>query len=195
MKRTLRAFLLFALVTVSVLSGGCGKSQEDIDKEYVKELRTTAVKGSGLARSDARYELASLYFHGERHLDKNPAAAVHWLRRQAEDGDAFSQFEIGTAYYYGNGIGKNEKEGLYWISQAAQRGNSNAKNLLNSVSRNEIPTVSSNPFNWGYRFSSAFWGDIADSYGTWILIGIIMILTGVASPIGLGIIIYVLYQI
>lgn len=52
-------------------------------------------------------------------------------RRKAEQGDAESQFRVGVAYFYGQGVQADEVEALRWLRNAASQKNEHALDMLN----------------------------------------------------------------
>ena len=52
------------------------------------------------------------------------------LKEKATTGDAFSQRCFGSALLFGNGIRKNEKEAVVWLTRAADQGDASAQFLL-----------------------------------------------------------------
>lgn len=51
-------------------------------------------------------------------------------RRKAEQGDAESQFRVGVAYFYGQGVQADDVEALRWLRKAASQKNEHALDLL-----------------------------------------------------------------
>jgi hypothetical protein len=49
------------------------------------------------------------------------------LIRDAENGDAEAQFNIGVCYYLGEGVVKNDKQAVYWFEKAANQGHAGAQ--------------------------------------------------------------------
>ena len=74
------------------------------------------------------------------------------------------------AYFKGEGVSKNEDEGLYWINQAAKNGYYQAKTFLEKTPHSAIIRESLNPLNYRYLFSLAFLADVSDVYLWWIII-------------------------
>ena len=57
-------------------------------------------------------------------------ADIGALRIAAELGDAESQFFLGVAYFYGNGVAKDPRKGVRWFRKAAEQGNLQAQTVL-----------------------------------------------------------------
>lgn len=51
----------------------------------------------------------------------------------AEQGNVDAQFEVGFAYYYGQGVLKDYAKGLKWSQMAAKQGNRKAQSILGSI--------------------------------------------------------------
>lgn len=55
------------------------------------------------------------------------------LIKKAEEGDAEAQFQLGLAYYNGDGINKNYRKAYYWFQKAIEQGNGDAQNYLGNL--------------------------------------------------------------
>ena len=55
------------------------------------------------------------------------------LIKQAEQGDAEAQFQLGLAYYNGDGIKKNYSKAYYWFQKSIEQGNNDAQNYLGNL--------------------------------------------------------------
>ena len=53
-----------------------------------------------------------------------------WLLTLAEAGDAKSQFTLGSMYLKGEGVTKNDEQGLVWLEKSAEQGNIQAQHAL-----------------------------------------------------------------
>jgi TPR repeat protein len=56
--------------------------------------------------------------------------AVIWLQSQATNGDAGSQFDLAEHYLNGQGCETNHAKAIYWLTQSANQGNTEASNKL-----------------------------------------------------------------
>ena len=57
------------------------------------------------------------------------------LKKQAAAGDANAQFNLGAAYYSGNGVPKDAAESVRWWRKAAAQGDAQAQSNLALVER------------------------------------------------------------
>ena len=55
------------------------------------------------------------------------------LIKQAEQGDAEAQFQLGLAYYNGDGMKKNYSKAYYWFQKAIEQGNNDAQNYIGNL--------------------------------------------------------------
>lgn len=55
------------------------------------------------------------------------------LIKQAEQGDAEAQFQLGLAYYNVDGIKKNYSKAYYWFQKSIEQGNNDAQNYLGNL--------------------------------------------------------------
>ena len=56
--------------------------------------------------------------------------AVEWLLSQATNGSASAQCSLGIHYLNGQGVETNKETAIYWLTQAANRGDTEASNAL-----------------------------------------------------------------
>ena len=59
--------------------------------------------------------------------------AMEWYLKAAEQGDAWSQKNIGNMYYNGTGVNRDLQEAKKWFQKAADNGNSYAKDKLKEL--------------------------------------------------------------
>jgi TPR repeat protein len=74
-----------------------------------------------------------LYDDGDG-VAKDPAAAVRWCRKTAEQGCAEAQLNLGLAFHMGEGVEKNDAEAVRWCHKAAEQGAANAEEVLRLTS-------------------------------------------------------------
>lgn len=55
------------------------------------------------------------------------------LIKKAEEGDVEAQFQLGLAYYNGDGINKNYRKAYHWFQKAIEQGNGDAQNYLGNL--------------------------------------------------------------
>lgn len=55
------------------------------------------------------------------------------LIKRAEQGEVEAQFQLGLAYYNGEGISKNYSKAYYWFLKAVEQGNNDAQNYLGNL--------------------------------------------------------------
>ena len=60
----------------------------------------------------------------------NKPLAVYWWSKAAEQGDADAQYNLGRAYWLGDGVSEDKPQAVYWWSKAAEHGNADAIELL-----------------------------------------------------------------
>jgi Sel1 repeat len=84
-----------------------------------------------------------------RGLAKRAAA----YRVLAENGDANSQFRLGSMYYYGTGVPKDYAEAIRWYGKSAEHGNPNAQySLARMYHKGEgVARDDSEAFRWGRK--------------------------------------------
>jgi len=83
-----------------------------------------------------------MYLRGAPGLSKDPSLAEALLRRAAERGNPGAAFQLGVALLSGiDGITRDERDGLVWVTRAAARGQKEAQELLKSA-RDSLPAGS-----------------------------------------------------
>lgn len=94
--------------------------------ESLAALRQRAENGN----SDAQYDLAMCYWKGEEGAPKDNAKAFYWMKRSAEQGDAYAQSWVGYFYENAYGTARDFGEAAYWYRRSADQGNRSAQNNL-----------------------------------------------------------------
>ena len=84
----------------------------------IETVRGLARIGDGDAQANLGIMLAS---RGEY------AQAVYWYRQAAQAGVAVAAYNLGTMYFNGQGVPKDDLEGHRWFMQAAKRGYASAE--------------------------------------------------------------------
>lgn len=79
------------------------------------------------AQADAK---AAAIKRQKEESDKN---AVKWLLTQVTNGDASAQCDLGERYLNGQGVETNRETAIYWLTQAANQGDTEASNKLSQL--------------------------------------------------------------
>lgn len=58
---------------------------------------------------------------------EKPKTKIEELRERAESGNAEAQYELGLAYFIGDGVQRNDSEGIKWYQKSAEQGHPNAQ--------------------------------------------------------------------
>jgi hypothetical protein len=66
--------------------------------------------------------LADCYRAGKGGAEKDPAAAVKWYRKAADQGRVRAQYTLGLMAAEGEGIDRNDEEAVKWYRKAAEKG-------------------------------------------------------------------------
>ncbi len=74
----------------------------------------------------AQYRFGEVYRFGGKGISPNPAKAVAWFMRAAEQGDVSAQLSLSECYYNGMGVEEDHFEAIKWVSKAAEQGDSTA---------------------------------------------------------------------
>lgn len=66
-------------------------------------------------------------------LQEADAKTVEFQKKQAEQGSAYAQLELGKRYMEGKGVEQSNDLARKWLTAAADQGNEHAKKLLNNI--------------------------------------------------------------
>ena len=121
-----RLLLTLGLLLVAILSAGC----------TTVPVEPPPKKVSPQEISEALYERARVLY-----LSKDYAGAASLMKVLAGRGHLQAQYVLGYMYYYGQGLPRNEKEALRWITTAAARGHPKAREALKRLEAGEAPAV------------------------------------------------------
>ena len=69
----------------------------------------------------AQYNLGACYKNGIG-VEKDPAEAVKWYRKAADQGIAKAQYNLGACYESGTGVERDPAEAARWFRMAADQG-------------------------------------------------------------------------
>jgi hypothetical protein len=72
-------------------------------------------------------------YHKGKGVDQNDKEAVKWLRKAAEQENAFSQKSLGILYLKGKGVEQSDKEAVKWFRKAAEQGDAVSQNSLGTL--------------------------------------------------------------
>lgn len=92
--------------------------------DLISDLVARAEKGE----TAAQVELAEIFTRGEA-APKDEAAAVLWLTKAAEAGDAGAQAKLGQRFL----TQKDAKKAVEWLTKAAEQGNGEAQMALGGI--------------------------------------------------------------
>ena len=78
---------------------------------------------------ESLFELGLNYLKGNDSLDidMDKEKGIALIRRSAEQGYADAQFNLGLAYYRGEGVSEDETQAIYWWRKAAEQGYAHAQ--------------------------------------------------------------------
>jgi len=99
------------------------------DEEVLKRMNKRMETGDPIAI----YLIGSRYANGEGGLRKDVTKALELLHRAGELGHAGAYNNIGSAYYYGEGVEMDKKKAKHYWELAAVEGNEIARNNLGCV--------------------------------------------------------------
>lgn len=122
---------------------GIDSNKEEAQRWYARAARA-GVEGAKSMLKMSEGELQEAYRIVElvppglnSHADEEEQEKFRELFKNAKDGDAVAQFQLGHAFIYGDdGAKMIEHHGVVWLKKAAAQGNADAENLLGDCYRN-----------------------------------------------------------
>jgi len=72
-------------------------------------------------------------------VTRDLAASTGWYLKAAQQGVPQAQFNVGIKFLKGEGIGRDEAEGIRWLHRAAAQGYGPARDALQRVERRAPP--------------------------------------------------------
>ena len=83
--------------------------------------------------AEAWYLLASFYCSGRQGLPMDRNKALELWKRAAELGSTRAHWDLGVTYYYGKGVDKDHRKGMYHFKLGAMGGNEEARHQLGKI--------------------------------------------------------------
>ena len=111
-----------------------GNGVEQNDYKAFQNMLFCAQKGGDETSLFAQQYVADCYTSG-RGVEKDMQEAMKWVKKNAEQGCAVSQYNLAIAYSKGDGVEANKELAMYWCSEAAKQGYENARTKLMEWSR------------------------------------------------------------
>ena len=87
-----------------------------------------------LATRKAQNNLGTMFLNGSA-AQRDPAQAIHWYRKSAEQGLAIAQYNLAKRYYGGDGIDQDYAEARKWFEKASVQGEAWASCELGTMHR------------------------------------------------------------
>ena len=84
----------------------------------------------------AQFNIAACYYMC-RGVKKDYEKAVHWYTLAAEQGESWSQNDLGICYLKGQGVGQDYEKALEWLTKSAEQGYETAKFNLEALSEKQ----------------------------------------------------------
>ncbi len=135
-----------ALRWLRVAAGsGLAEAQTAYDElNHAQQVRefdrlNASAKGGDAA---AQYQLGKQYLTGKVPQAVNPAQALVWLTRAAEQQHAEAQYEVGIFYKEGSHVPRDPLRAKQWLGKAAAQGHIKAKVALQDIIRGEAGATS-----------------------------------------------------
>lgn len=133
-----RALALLILVLGLVAPAAAAELEEGVAAahrgDYAAALqRLSPLAGTGDAR--AQFDIGFMHAFGWG-VQRNPADALAWYRKAADQGLAVAQHFLGLAYVNGEGVRPDDAEAARWFARAAAQGFAQAQFMLGQMTLN-----------------------------------------------------------
>ena len=137
-------FLFSALVQADYESANAALKAGDYEIAF-NEFQSLSEAGN----AEAQNKLAMMYQRGIG-IPQDPAEALKWYRRAADDGYTFAQYNLGAMYQKGVCIQQDSPEALKWYRKAAEQGVTEAQYNLGIMyfSGDGIPKDVIHAYTW-----------------------------------------------
>lgn len=104
---------------------------EPIEPNDVEEAVGWLTKAAESGYTDANLQLGMMY-QGGIGVTRDPALAIRWFRKPAEDGNPWAQFSMGELLSEVEGM-SGDAPALEWFRKAAALGHAEAKEMLEKL--------------------------------------------------------------
>jgi uncharacterized protein len=126
------------LLAATTLTGvtAFAQSSTKVAKLPIAELQKLADAGDPAAQNElgVRYSLG-------RDVEKDPAKAIPWYLKAARRGFAKAYFNLGAAYYNGDGVAISDKDSCVWFTLAADAGDPAGQEAVDRVRQDKLADV------------------------------------------------------
>jgi len=104
----------------------------------------------------AQHKLGMTYLAGLKEIPRNPAKAIEWLRKAADQGHIAAALQLGWAYWKGANIPNDMNQATMWLRLAAEGGEPTAQHTLGEIyfSGRDVPQDYAEAAKW-YALSAA----------------------------------------
>jgi U-box domain/Sel1 repeat len=135
-----------SLIAMGVIAGSLATNWKE--KEEGEEIR----KGAEAGDATSMYELARCYYDGKCGFTKNLESAFLWVQRAHSKGHVHSTVLMAWMLLHGEGVAKNETEGIMYLSMAAGKGSAlDGTRKRQSTGSSWLPVVVANTRSWTRR--------------------------------------------
>ncbi|KAG0296705.1 hypothetical protein BGZ96_008750 [Linnemannia gamsii] len=98
------------------------------------------LKAANQGHSDAQYKIGAMYSTGLG-VSQDYSQAMAWFLKAADQGHAGAQYNVGLHYDVGRGVGRDYLTAEEWYQKAADLGNSDAKKMLDDMSKKDLHVI------------------------------------------------------
>jgi uncharacterized protein len=132
-RRMINAALVFLILVLGLVAPATAAELEDAVAaahagDYAIALRRlTPLAEKGDAR--AQFDIGFMHAYGWG-MQRNPAEAITWYRKAADQGLQIAQHFLGLAYENGEGVRPDDAEAARWFARAAAQGFTQAQFML-----------------------------------------------------------------
>lgn len=98
---------------------------------FTGEMRAVAIQAAA-GTAEAQLAMGAMYAEG-RGVPRNPAEALHWYLKAANQGLPEAMLRVGRCYAKGQGVDQNMKFAVKWYHNAGAQGSAEAQRILGNM--------------------------------------------------------------
>jgi len=134
MLRRFHHFLVLFVVLTLAVTATRAQDATSVGTLPLPELQKLADGGDPAAQNELglRYRLGS-------DVEKDPAKAIPWFLKAARQSYAKAYFNLGAAYYNGDGVPRNDQDSCVWFILSADTGDPRGQEAVERTRREESP--------------------------------------------------------
>lgn len=83
--------------------------------------------------ANAQGLLGNMYYYGTETTPQSYTTAYEWYLKAARGDNREAQYQLGSMFYCGDGVGQSFEQAFYWFDKAGRNGDNRAQNMLGTM--------------------------------------------------------------